>query len=173
MNTPRHPTTPTTPTTAPFTIVPPASDDLWRRYIDCRYRNLYLPFGLDRAVAVSELDSPRDRPDVLHRVALDPRGEVAACGRLDLQPAHPAGPSAQLRYCAVDERCRGAGAGQALLRHFEEQSLRRNLPRLWMEARTAALNFYLRQGYEDTGPGPTKFGLIPHRILEKHLAPDA
>lgn len=56
-----------------------------------------------------------------------------------------------------------------LLARFEAESLARGLGRLWMEARTAALRFYARQGYSDIGEGPTKYGVIPHRIMEKGL----
>lgn len=152
----------------------PASDGLWERYLECRYRNLYEPLGLARSVTTSDLDRPRDRAEVLHRVVLTPwegcAEVVAAVGRLDLQPAHERGPSSQLRYFAVDGPFRGSGAGQALLEHLERRSLARGLPRLWMEARIPALNFYLRQGYIDVGEGPTKYGVIAHRILEKRLA---
>lgn len=152
-----------------FQVETPITDPLWERYLDCRYRNLYQPFGLPRSCTTSELDTPRDRPEVLHRMVMA-GDHVAAVGRLDLQPDHAAGPSSQLRYCAVDGSHRGSGAGQFLLKHLEEESLRRVLPRLWMEARVAALNFYLRQGYTDFGEGPTKWGVIPHRLLDKHLA---
>lgn len=146
----------------------PTSDDQWRDYLECRYRNLYQPFALPRTVNTSELDSPRDRPEVMHgMIVVD--GAVAACGRLDFQPGNPAGPSSQLRYCAVDTPFRGKGAGQMLLARFEEESRSRGLVRLWMEARTAALNFYARLGYIDIGEGPTKYGCIPHRIMEKRL----
>lgn len=149
-------------------VAAPTTDALWHDYLECRYRNLYEPFGLPRTCTTSELDTPRDRPEVLHRLVLD-GGRVVAVGRLDLQPAHPAGPSTQLRYCAVDASMRGKGAGQLLLAEFERQSVARGLPRLWMEARVAALNFYTRQGYVDFGEGPLKWGLIPHRVLEKRL----
>jgi GNAT superfamily N-acetyltransferase len=150
-------------------LVTPTTDALWQSYLDCRYRNLYEPFNLPRTCTTSELDSPRDRPEVLHRMVIIDN-QVAAVGRLDLQPAHQRGPSSQLRYCAVDPAHRGRGAGQFLLVALERESIDRNLPRLWMEARVAALNFYLRQGYTDIGEGPLKWGLIPHRILEKNLA---
>ncbi len=149
--------------------VAPDSDELWAGLIECRYRNLYQPFGLPRSCAVSELDEPRERPGVLHRVVLV-MGEVAATGRLDLQPGSSEGPSAQLRYCAVEPKFRGMGVGQALVRRFEEEAQAHGLGRVWMEARVAALNFYLRLGYADVGEGPLKWGLIPHRLLEKRLS---
>lgn len=146
----------------------PTTDALWQAYLDCRYRNLYEPFGLPRGVNTSELDSPRSRPEVMHGMVLVD-GAVAACGRLDFQPVHAAGPSSQLRYCAVDGPFRGSGAGQMLLARFEEESRSRGLNRLWMEARVAAVNFYARLGYVDIGAGPTKYEVIPHRIMEKRL----
>ncbi|MDX2115160.1 MAG: GNAT family N-acetyltransferase [Planctomycetota bacterium] len=150
-------------------VASPESDELWAGYLRCRYVNLYEPFGLPESVTTSELDTPRVRPDVLHRLVLSDEGSIAAVGRLDLQPEHAEGPSAQLRYCAVDVPFRGRGAGQLLLSSLEEAALERGLGRLWMEAREAALRFYLRMGYRDIGVGPTKWGLIPHRILEKNL----
>lgn len=150
----------------------PRSDAMWERYLECRYRNLYAPFQIPRSATTSELDHPRDRPEVMHGMVL--AGDaLLAVGRLDFQPSHERGPSAQLRYCAVDEPARGKGAGQFLLGRFEEEARLRGLVRLWMEARVSALNFYVRLGYGDIGEGPTKWGLIPHRVLEKRLASGA
>lgn len=157
------------PTRGDWTIVSPTREPLWRAYLDCRYRNLYEPFGLGREVNTSALDAPPERDDVLHGAAVSTDGSFAAVGRLDLQPESPLGPRAQLRYFAVDGPFRGTGAGQALMRHFERSCLERSIPVLWMEARVAAANFYARIGYEDRGEGPLKFGLIPHRVMEKRL----
>ncbi|HBS28839.1 MAG TPA: hypothetical protein DEB06_05185 [Phycisphaerales bacterium] len=74
-----------------------------------------------------------------------------------------------MRYFAVDSAFRGCGAGQALLRSFEAECVKRGIGLLWMEARVAAANFYLRLGYQDHGEGPLKYGVIPHRVLEKRL----
>lgn len=151
-----------------FEIITPMEPARWEQYLACRYRNLYEPFGLPISVNTSELDSPRDRPEILHRLVLR-GGEAAGCGRLDLQPEAPSGPAAQVRYFAVDSSHRGSGAGQALMRHFEDEARRRGVRRIWMEARTAAVNFYARLGYADIGEGPTKYGCIPHRIMERWL----
>lgn len=148
--------------------VAPRSDALWNASIECRYRNLYMPFGLGREIATSELDRPRDRADVVHLVGVL-GGEVVGTGRMDLQPAHERGPSAQIRYCAVDERVRGRGVGQALLRRFEEEARGRGIGRMWMDAREGAVKFYERMGYRDVGEGPLKFGLIRHRVMERAL----
>ncbi|HBS28699.1 MAG TPA: hypothetical protein DEB06_04440, partial [Phycisphaerales bacterium] len=55
-------------------IVDPQGEPMWSAYLDCRYRNLYQPFGLGREVNTSALDTPPDRPEVLHRAAIAGRG---------------------------------------------------------------------------------------------------
>jgi GNAT superfamily N-acetyltransferase len=111
------------------------------------------------------------RPEILHRLALV-EGAAAACARLDLRPDRPEGPCAQLRYFAVEGPFRGRGVGQILLRRLEEEAVERGAARLWMYARTAAINFYARAGYLDTGAGPTLYGCIAHRVMEKNLLGD-
>lgn len=153
-------------------VIAPTTDEAWAAYLGCRYRNLYAPFGLPESCTTSELDAPRDRPGVLHRMVMVERDgceAVAAVGRLDLQPGHSAGPSAQLRYFAVDGPHRGTGAGQLLMAYMEEQARDAGCVRLWMEARTVAANFYARLGYADIGEGPTKWGMIPHRLMARVL----
>lgn len=155
---------------APPTIelVAPLSSRLWDESIDCRYRNLYEPLSLGREWALSDLDSPRDRPDVVHRVAMID-GIVVGTGRLDLQPDHESGPSAQLRYCAVNSSARGSGIGRALVLCFEREAASRGLTRVWMDARDPAVAFYARLGYVDVGAGPLKWGIVPHRVMQKRL----
>ncbi len=156
------------PSPAGLCCVAPISDDLWRESIACRFRNLYEPFGLGMEYATSELDSPRDRPEVIHLIAtLD--GAVVGTGRLDLQSSHERVNSAQLRYCAVDATQRGRGVGQTLVRSFDELARARGVERIWMDAREDAVRFYERMGYRDVAPGPLKFGIIPHRVMEKEI----
>lgn len=158
----------------PMRIIVPKSDALWEAYLACRYRNLYEPFGLPWSVTTGELDHPRDRPGILHRAAVIEPGDeprIVAVARLDLQPDHPSGPSAQLRYFAAEAAIRGTGVARALMLHLEDLIRERDIPRLWMEARTAACGFYQRLGYEDFGLGPNKYDLIPHRLLQKQISP--
>ena len=151
-------------------IVVPSSDAEWNEYIACRVRNLYTPYGLPPSCADSHLDSPRDREGIFHRAAIAPDGRVVGVGRLDMQTDERGERCAQLRFFAVDAAARGTGVGRVLLDEFERLARDRAARRLWMEARQEALGFYQRCGYEDAGEGPTKWGLIPHRILQKALS---
>ncbi len=155
-------------TTPAISLIDPQRHDQWAEYVACRVRNLYTPYGLPASCADSDLDHPRSRTDIVHRAAtID--GRIVGVGRLDIQPERAKGPSAQLRYFAVDAETRGTGVGRALLTDLERIARDRGVRYLWMEARQEALGFYERAGYSDIGPGPTKWGVIPHRILEKDL----
>jgi len=149
-------------------LSPTANDDLWRGYLACRYRTLYQPFSLPESCGHSDADTPRDRPDILHAAVVSDQ-QVVACGRMDLQPNHAKGPRAQLRYFGLDESQRGRGIAQALLKHLEDRARERGIGHVWMEARVAAAGFYARSGYIDVGEGPTKWGVIPHRIMERTI----
>lgn len=154
-------------------VVIPETTALWNDYLRARYRNLYLVYDLPHTCTTSELDSPRVRPGVLQRaVVIDgPAGEpiVVAGARLDLQPDRPEGPAAQLRYFFVDGNLRRHGVGRLILEHMEQQCRLTALRHIWMEARVEAVEFYRRCGYTDIGPGPTKWDVIAHRIMEKTL----
>lgn len=154
-------------------IVTPSSNAMWQDYLRARYRNLYLVYNLPHTCTSSELDHPRIRPGIYQRaVTIDgPEGEpiCVAGGRLDLQPDRPQGPAAQLRYFWVEANCRKLGLGRMILENLEDQCRRSAIRHIWMEARVEAVDFYARCGYTDSGPGPTKWDVIPHRIMEKTL----
>ncbi len=159
-------------------VITPTTPELLAAAKACRVRNLYTPYGLGASCADSPMDEPLLRPDVVHRCILAPERDteepvVIATGRLDLglgAEKYPGESVAQLRYFAVDADRRGLGLGRDLLEAFEREAKARRLTRIWMEARTEVKEFYLRCGYADIGLGPNKWGVIPHRIMDKRLA---
>lgn len=152
-------------------VVAPETDALWHEYLECRFRNLYIPYGLPRSVNTSELDEPRVRPDVRHGAVVLPErpDRIVACARLDLQPSAEGGPRAQIRYFSTETECRGRGIGRMLMRTMEAHALAAGCPYVWMEARLEAVEFYLRIGYADLGPGPTKYEVLHHRIMARRV----
>lgn len=158
-------------------VVTPTTPEMLAAVKACRVRSLYSPYGLPASCADSPMDEPLIRTDVVHRCVLAPDREteeavVVATGRLDIglgSEQYPGERVAQLRYFAVDSDRRGLGVGRELLSAFEGEAARLGVERIWMEARTEALAFYLRCGYADLRPGPKKWGVIPHRIMDKRL----
>ncbi len=156
-------------------IVIPDTDALWRDYLAARYRGLYLGYSLPHTCTTSELDHPRVRPGIFQKAAVidGPGGEplVVGGGRIDLQPNRAGGPAAQVRYFYVDGNCRRLGVGRLILEALEAEARRAGINHVWMEARVEAVDFYRRCGYADAGPGPTKWEVIHHRIMERTLPP--
>lgn len=150
-------------------ILAPDTDELWAAYLACRFRCLYEPYGLPESCNTSELDSPRDRKEILHRCVVDEAGRVIGVGRLDIQPEHERGRAAQVRYFGVDAATRTRGVGRSLMRALEGEARARGCVYLWMDARDEAVGFYARLGYESLGPGPTKWGIITHTKMGKPL----
>lgn len=60
------------------------------------------------------------------------------------------GPSAQFRKLATAAHCRGKGYGKRMMQHLEDICLRRNVRKLWCNARDSAETFYLQLGYRRT-----------------------
>jgi predicted GNAT family N-acyltransferase len=112
--------------------------------IDLRWR--ILRSGLPREEAVFPGD---DSPDTFHFAAVDGEdGRVVSCATFrpnpwDDQPAY------QLRGMATSESCRGLGLGRSLL-VLAEADISGETPirLLWCNARTPALAFYRKLGWE-------------------------
>lgn len=77
---------------------------------------------------------------------------------------------AQVRYMAVEEDCRGKGAGGAILRELERHAVERGAARIVLNARQGAVDFYRHHGYTIIRHVGTLFG-IEHWEMHKTLAP--
>ena len=67
-------------------------------------------------------------------------------------PAHPGVPALQLRGMATAPDVRGAGFGQALVGACMAYAREQPAKLLWCNARTSALGFYGKLGWEISGP---------------------
>jgi len=105
-----------------------------------------------------------DEPDTLHLAAYDQAGAVVGCATFFPEPLHGA-PAWRLRGMATAPAVRGQGyAGQMLARGIEE--LRgRGVPLLWCNARTSAVGFYERFGFQRRGTEFDLPSLGPHYLL--------
>ena len=74
----------------------------------------------------------------------------------------------QFRKLAVDPRFQQMGIGTALLDTIKSQVLQDGGTRLWCNARTSAIAFYLKNGFSQTGKKFEKNG-IGYEIMDKRL----
>ncbi len=78
------------------------------------------------------------------------------------------GEDCQFRKFAVNNSTQHQGVGSALLQHITNFAIDESATRLWCNARTTAIGFYLKQGFNHTGKLFTKNG-VNYEILEKKL----
>lgn len=131
-------------------------------YYDLRWRVLRAPWQQPRG---SERDD--DESSAHHVTARTRDGRLVAVGRIHFTSAD----EARIRYMATAPDWRGCGAGRAIAERLEQIAVKRGAARIVLDARSAAIGFYLRLGYEAVGPGPTLFGAIEHSRMRKRLAP--
>ena len=72
----------------------------------------------------------------------------------------------QFRKFAVVAHAQGSGVGTALLNHITDFAIAEGAQRIWCNARTTAIGFYLQFGFERSGKLFTKNG-FNYEIMEK------
>src|SRR3954463_9888643 len=144
-----------------FQVVEPSSEADWSGYFDLRWRVLRQPWDQPRG---SERD-PEDS-SAYHLMVRRPLGTVVAVGRLHFNSKD----QAQVRYMAVDPDCRGKGLGGRVLSGLEAHAQVKGASEIVLNAREAAIPFYIRYGYEVIGPFDTLFGSVNHVRMRKSKA---
>jgi GNAT superfamily N-acetyltransferase len=76
----------------------------------------------------------------------------------------------QFRKLAVDATVQNQGIGGQILEYITAFAKNEGGTRVWCNARTTAINFYLKHGYSQTGNVFVKKG-IDYEILEKAITP--
>ncbi|WP_420451018.1 GNAT family N-acetyltransferase [Ilumatobacter sp.] len=141
-------------------LAPAETHDLRRRV---------LRDGDDAAVVVWSGD---DDPSTVHLgVALD--GRVVAISTWLSAPGPDGVTATQLRGMATDPAEVGRGHGRALLRAGIDHARRRGSAMVWANARSTALDFYLRSGFCASGPEfETAEVHLPHRLVTRDVRDD-
>ena len=141
----------------------PQTEEEFRRYYALRWEVLRKPWGQEMG---SEQDEYETEEKTLHLMAVD-QGEVVGVGRLHRVNAK----IAQIRYMAVRPCREGLGIGGKLLKVLEEHALAEGYSRIILNARDEVVPFYQKGGYRVLRDGPTLFGSIRHRVMQKDLEP--
>lgn len=141
-----------------FQVVQPSAAVDWAGYFDLRWRVLRQPWDQPRG-------SERDPDDVsaYHLMVRAPSDHVVAVGRLHFN----AKDQAQVRFMAVAPGFRGKGLGGRVLSALEAHAWVKGASEIVLNAREAAIPFYIRYGYEVIGPSDTLFGSVNHVRMRK------
>ena len=138
----------------------PASGSDWAAYYNLRWRVLREPWQQPRGSERDDLD-----PLSIHLMLKSPAGDVVAIGRIHLNSPD----QAQVRYMAVNPPWRSRGAGSRVLTALEDRARVLGADEIVLNARSGALNFYLRHGYSVEGDAMTLFGTVKHARMRKRL----
>lgn len=143
-------------------IRPAAPEDV----VDLRHR--VLRAGLPRALAVFEGDH---EPETRHLVAVLTDGTVVGCVTYLRRPPpfDPSREAWQLRGMAVAPSLQGRGVGARLLVEGERTVVAAGADLLWCNARTPAVPFYRKHGWEPVGEEFEIETAGPHQRMRKAL----
>ena len=141
-------------------IIEPASPGEFQQYYELRWKILRAPWNQPRG---SERDS-RDT-DSTHLMMIDNRDVAVAVGRLHFNSIR----EAQVRYMAVAVEQQRRGFGRRILQALEQKAATLGAACIVLDAREAALGFYVRQGYSAEGPGHMLYNCISHIRMRKTL----
>lgn len=139
----------------------PQTAPQWERYYDLRWRVLREPWGQPPGSERDELD-----PESIHVSLWDGELPVAG-GRLHFNSPL----EGQVRYMAVEPKWQGKQLGSRILGLLETRALAAGAHKVVLNAREEAAGFYVKHGYQVTGPAGLLFGSIPHLRMEKPLHP--
>jgi len=78
---------------------------------------------------------------------------------------HVEGAVWRLRGMATDDRCRGQGCGGEVLQACITHARKHGAKIIWAHARTPALRFYQRHGFQALGDEYTMPGVGPHYLI--------
>lgn len=139
----------------------PETSSEWEAYYDLRFEVLRKPWGQPSASSKVE-----DDENAFHWAAFSKDQKLVGCCRLNKDKEK----SGQIRFMAVHPTFQGQGIGKLLLTQAEAFAKTNGIYRIWMNARENAIPFYTNCGYHIIGEGPTLWGQIPHKVMEKILS---
>ena len=137
----------------------PINEHEWNAYYSLRYEVLRAPLG-------QPLGSERNEGDAtgIH-FALYEDDILKAIARLDLQDQQ----IAQVRFVAVDQECQGKGFGLKIMQATEVKAKEMGIQKMILHARDYAVEFYIKQGYQNLGASYKLFDVLQHYLMEKNL----
>ena len=109
-----------------------------------------------------------EEPQVVHLAACDELGHVVGCSTWFPEPWQQA-PAWRLRGMATTPAARGHGTGGLLLAHGLELARAAQVRFAWANARTTALGFYRRYGFQTTGEEFMTAQAVPHFLIWRAL----
>tara|TARA_Y100000768_G_scaffold385830_1_gene372816 strand:- start:1793 stop:2227 length:435 start_codon:yes stop_codon:yes gene_type:complete len=130
----------------------------WEDYYNLRWEILRSPLNLGKG---SEKDDLED--SAIHRAIFE-NEKVIGIGRLHFIDKE----TAQIRYMAVLEECRGKGLGRMIVEEFAQISEKNKIFKIILYARESVIEFYKKLGFE-TIKKAHRLESIQHFLMERKI----
>ncbi|MFI5219998.1 MAG: GNAT family N-acetyltransferase [Bacteroidia bacterium] len=138
----------------------PMTREDFEKYYRLRWQVLRKPWEQPKGSERDELDATST-----HAFLKNKLGEVIAIGRLHFNSET----EGQIRFMAVSEKYRGNNYGVGILKYLEEKAKANGAEKIILEARSTAVSFYKRNGYELLKKSFVLFDAIQHYRMQKLL----
>lgn len=76
---------------------------------------------------------------------------------------------AQIRYMAIDEKIQKQGYGTKILLELEKIAINNKVSKIFLHARSEAVNFYIKNNYKKIKKSHLLFNEIQHWLMEKKV----
>lgn len=131
-------------------LATPESQNDFDRYYRFRWEQLRQPLNLP-------VGSERDQMDHLsyHCMALTRKNVIVGVGSIQPQENR----LMRIRYMAVDSKYQRLGIGTKIVKDLLTYAVNHQAAKCWLNARTHAVKFYQRQGFEIMGEVETEISL--------------
>jgi len=139
-------------------VRPPQTEEEFERYRNVRWKILRAPYNQPRITEQDE-DGIKDYPIMVCEIDGIPIG----VGRAHFLSEG----EAQIRSISVEEEWSGKGIGSIVLKELEKIVTAKGAKQIIIHARTNAVEFYKKNGYQVVKPSYTLFGEIEHTLMEK------
>jgi len=130
------------------------------KILELRFKILREPWGQSK-----ESSSDGHEDTTYNAYAQDEKGNVIACGRLQINDAT----TGQIRYMAVAGGMQGKGLGKLILKALEQKAKELGSKKIELQARENALDFYKANNYTLIEKTHLLFGVVQHYLMHKTL----
>lgn len=137
----------------------PVLNSEYNAYYLLRWQVLRAPWKQDIGSEKDDLEN-----DSIHHIAIY-ESKIIACGRLHFIDQT----SAQIRYMAVSEEFSGKGIGSRILFSLETAARENKVKSIILDAREAAVSFYVKHGYQLLEKSHLLFDEIQHYKMLKNI----
>ena len=143
-----------------YKVVTPTSNTDFDAYFQFRWAHLRQPWNFPPGSEKDEYEQVAE-----HRMIVDGKGNIVACGRVHLNTAE----EAQIRHIAVDTHHQRKGLGQMMMSALENVAKELGAERAVTNSREISIDFFTSCGFYVEREAPNELGMLKRQQMVKKL----